>query len=108
YAYHLALRGDRLEEAEKMLSKARQIQPDRASFLITEGLIAYQQGAFTEAVQTYEVAIQQLKRPNAQLLEHYGDALYKNGSATAARKQWEKAKQMGASTIDIEKKLREL
>ncbi|MEL6594156.1 MAG: tetratricopeptide repeat protein, partial [Bacteroidota bacterium] len=108
YAYHLALRGDRLEEAEKMLSKARQIQPDRASFLITEGLIAYQQGAFAQSVQTYEMAIEQLKRPNAQLLEHYGDALYKNGSATAARKQWEKAKQMGASTIDIEKKLREL
>ncbi|MEL7338927.1 MAG: tetratricopeptide repeat protein, partial [Bacteroidota bacterium] len=108
YAYHLALRGDRMQEAKEMLAKARKIQPQRASFLITEGLIAYQQGAFGKAVTTYESAIKQLKSPDPTLLEHYGDALYKNGNTGAARQQWEKAKQLGASTIDIEKKLREL
>ncbi|MEM6349033.1 MAG: tetratricopeptide repeat protein, partial [Bacteroidota bacterium] len=108
YAYQLALRGERLSEAAAMAQKSRELQPERASFLITQGLIAYKQGSYGQAVKHYEQAINGLRRPTAKQLEHYGDALYKNGNAKAARQQWEKAKQMGAVALDIDKKLREL
>ncbi|MEL7531415.1 MAG: tetratricopeptide repeat protein [Bacteroidota bacterium] len=108
YAYHLALRGERLSEAAEMAQKSRELQPERAAFLITQGLIAYKQGSYGEAVKSYEQALSSIRRPTAKQLEHYGDALYKSGKASAARQQWEKAKQLGALSLDIDKKLREL
>ncbi|MFK7925924.1 MAG: tetratricopeptide repeat protein [Bacteroidia bacterium] len=108
YAYHLALRGERLDEATEMAQKSRALQPERAAFLITQGLISYKQGAFGDAVKTYEKALNSIRRPSVKLLEHYGDALFKSGKAAAARQQWEKAKQLGAVSLDIDKKLREL
>ncbi|MEM7654901.1 MAG: tetratricopeptide repeat protein [Bacteroidota bacterium] len=104
YAYFLAERMERLDDAEKMAQKAVSKEPNQASYLDTYGWILYQQGK-------YEQAEIQLKKATelgdgAVIHEHYGDVLFKLGKKEAAVEQWKKAQEIG-SDLDIDAKLQQ-
>ncbi len=95
YAWFLAIRADKLDKAEEMISKAVRLQPDQASFEDTYGWVLYQQGKYEAAAGWLEKALK--KSNEADLHEHYGDILYKMGNKERARESWQKAIDLGAT-----------
>jgi len=71
--YSWAERGVRLDEAERLISRALEIKPDNASFLDSLGWIQYQKGDYARAVGLLEHA-DALSGPEPTILEHLGDA----------------------------------
>jgi predicted negative regulator of RcsB-dependent stress response len=44
--------------------------------------------------------------PSAEVLEHYGDILYKTGDKEKALEQWKKAKELGSDSTTLDKKIK--
>lgn len=108
YAYYLSLRYEQLEKAEKMSRKANLLEVNNSAFIDTYAWIMYQQKNYKEALIWIEDA---LALPNAQnraeLLEHYGDILFKLGKVDDAVKQWNSAIDKGGDKAALEKKIKE-
>jgi len=92
YAYFLSLDKSDLEKAEKMATLATQIEPDNATYLDTYAWVFFQRGKIALAKTYIERALEKATRTNGEMLEHYGDILYKAGEIDAAVEQWERAK----------------
>ena len=114
--YSWAERGVRLEEAEKLLSRALEIKPDNAFFLDSLGWIEFQKGDYARAVSLLEHA-DALTAPEPTILEHLGDAYRRTrrpADAAVAYRRALKAFDDGAEAdvptqrTEIETKLREL
>jgi Tfp pilus assembly protein PilF len=101
YAYFLAQRGERLDEAEKMIAQATALQPGTASFEDTYAWVLYKKGDYEAALMWQEKALKHGQ--GAELHEHHGDILSKLGQKDKALKAWQKAIEMGA-TFDLNEK----
>jgi predicted negative regulator of RcsB-dependent stress response len=44
--------------------------------------------------------------PSAEVLEHYGDILFKTGEEEKALEQWRKAKELGSDSKTLDKKIK--
>ncbi|MEM7367205.1 MAG: tetratricopeptide repeat protein [Bacteroidota bacterium] len=102
YAYFLSERNSRLSEAQELIEKALDTQPEQPSYLDTYGWILFKQGKYNEAEKWIKKAVD--LNPDAEILEHYGDVLYKLGKKDDAKIQWERARVAG-SELDLDKKL---
>ncbi len=107
YSYHLALRGERLDEALAMSEKANQINPANAAFQDTYGWIKYQMGAYEIAEHWIRKALETSDEPGASILEHYGDVMYKLGNKDKALKYWIKASEEGEGSDFLHKKIKD-
>jgi len=114
--YSWAERGVRLDDAEKLLSRALEIKPDNAFFLDSLGWIEFQKGDYARAVGLLEHA-DALTAPEPTILEHLGDAYRRTRrpaeAATAYRralKAFDEGAEADAPTqrSEIERKLRDL
>ncbi|HET8725631.1 MAG TPA: tetratricopeptide repeat protein [Anaeromyxobacteraceae bacterium] len=114
--YSWAERGERLEEAEALVSRAVELDPDNGSFLDSLGWIRFQRGDVAGAIALLERA-EALAGPEPTILEHLGDAYRKSLRDADAARAWRRALQAideGAETdlpgqrAGIEKKLRDL
>jgi tetratricopeptide (TPR) repeat protein len=114
--YTLAERGERLDEAEVLVGRALQIEPDNGSFLDSLGWIQFQRGEVAAAVATLERA-EVLAGPEPTILEHLGEAYrraLRDDDAARAFRRALQALDDGAEPDQpgqraaIEKKLREL
>lgn len=105
YAYYLALRGERLGEAEKMSKKSNDLFPNNANNLDTYAWVLFKEGKFDEAKSAIENALQYGGDKNGGILEHYGDILFKLGDTNGALDNWKKAKQLGVDSTNIDKKI---
>jgi tetratricopeptide (TPR) repeat protein len=106
YAYYLSLRGNELEKAGKMAQKAVKLEPENPSFQDTYGWVLFMQGNYNEANVWIEKAVRNSKEePSAELLEHYGDVLYKLGNQSGALEYWMKAKAKGPGSDLLDKKI---
>ena len=88
--YMLAERGDRLDEAIQLISRALQADPHNGSYLDSLGWAWFKKGDAAKATDTLQQAAGQLPR-NSVVQDHYGDVLLalkdRNGAAAA----WERA-----------------
>jgi tetratricopeptide (TPR) repeat protein len=91
YAYYLSLEKENLDKAERMSAATVQLQPDNATYLDTYAWIFFQKGNYSLAKFYIESAISKNDLPNGDILEHYGDILYKTGNTEQAVTEWEKA-----------------
>ena len=107
YSYHLAERGERLDEALEMSERALDQQPDNAAFLDTYGWIHYQKGNYEEARQWIGKALEVSDEPGSTILEHYGDVLYKLGDKEQARQYWQQAEEAGNGSDHLYKKIQD-
>ncbi len=108
YSYYLALRGERLTEAEKMSSKVARDNPDNPTFLDTHAWVLYKNGKYKEARKVMEQALKgDEKEISAVHFDHYGDILYRLGKMDDALMQWKKAFEMDASLENLDKKIAE-
>lgn len=98
YSYFLSLERKKLDKAEKMISAAVKANPTNHTFLDTYGWVLFEQGSYSLAKFYIESSLE--NSPNdedepisAEVLEHYGDVLYKTDEKEKALEYWNKAKE---------------
>jgi Flp pilus assembly protein TadD len=83
-------RGENLDGAEAMITKASELAPDDASITDSLGWAQLRRGKVDEAISTLQDAAE--KDPGqAEIQEHLGDALYRSGRRYEARFAWRAA-----------------
>ena len=108
--YSLAEKGERLDEAEKMIRRALELKPDDGTILDSLGWVYYQRGDYQTALKYLKDADHQAG-PDPEILEHLGDCLTKLGRKADARSAYTRALAAGATPRvrgRIESKLKEL
>jgi Tfp pilus assembly protein PilF len=80
-----------LDKAERMSGKCVKIQPANATYLDTYAWIFFQKENYSLAKFYIESAITKGGENSSDIIEHYGDVLYKTGNTEKAFQQWEKA-----------------
>jgi len=104
YAYSLALRGERLEEAMTMVDKALEIDPENASYLDTKGWLFYLGNNYKEAKIYIEKALTK-NATNAEVLEHLGDVLMKLNKPEDAQNYYRQALEIDSDNERLQNKL---
>lgn len=104
YAYSLAERGTKLQEALSMAKKAIEKEPRNSSYLDTIGWIYFKLGEYKKAKLNIEEAIK-IEDNNATLLDHLGDVYFKLGNKAKAFEVWKRAFEIDSTKTDILKKI---
>ncbi|GAB6013283.1 tetratricopeptide repeat protein [Viscerimonas tarda] len=101
YSYYLSLEKKELDKAEKMSSITIKAEPTNPTYLDTYGWIMFEQGDYVTARIYIENAVRYSQEKenevSAEVLEHFGDVLFKLGDEEKAKEYWEKAKEKGDS-----------
>jgi predicted Zn-dependent protease len=102
--------GIHMEQAEPMIRKALENKPNDPSFLDSLGWLNYKQGKFAEAAALLQKALALPDGTAPEVVQHFGDTLYRMGRGPEAIEQWAKALQMLAISAKLsaaEAKVRE-
>jgi tetratricopeptide (TPR) repeat protein len=105
--YLLAQRGDKLDEAIRLVNKALELEPENGAFLDSLGWAYFRKGDLNEAEKYLTMAAQKMPG-NSDVQEHYGDVLAKRGRWSDAVAAWMRALEGDGTDIDraaIEKKI---
>lgn len=106
YAYYLSLRNERLDVAERMISKAVSTEPGNPTFLDTYAWVLYKRGNYSQSRYYIKLAIEKSANQSGVLYEHYGDILFKNGEQEEALEMWKKARELqGDISDELERKI---
>ena len=105
YAYYLSVRGEQLEKALKMSERSNALSADNAIFLDTWAWILYRMENYEKALEIIERAMKHGGQKSGEVIEHYGDILYKNGMKERAVEQWRNAREAGGATPAIDEKI---
>lgn len=98
YSYFLSLAKKDLDKAEQMSGITVKADPGNPTYLDTYGWILFEQGAYTISKIYIEDAIKNSKEDiSSDVLEHYGDVLFKTNEPDKALEYWKKAKEKGDS-----------
>jgi tetratricopeptide (TPR) repeat protein len=95
--FYWADAGKNLDEAEKLIKKALDAEPDNGAYLDSLGWVYYKQGRFPEAVTYLEKALRSPDGDSAEVIVHVADALYRAGRAAEAAERWRQAQTLLAS-----------
>ncbi|MFN5619811.1 MAG: tetratricopeptide repeat protein [Flavobacteriales bacterium] len=90
YAYYLALRNVKLDQAVEMARRVNELSPGVSSFEDTYAYALFRKGLYNDALTWIEKALAH-KELSPELLEHYGDILAKLGRVDDALNQWKQA-----------------
>ncbi|MFD2874529.1 tetratricopeptide repeat protein [Mucilaginibacter ximonensis] len=107
YAYYLSIRGEQLDKAAAMAKHANELEAGNASFEDTYAWILFKQKDYQNAKVWMEKAQAHNKNKSAVQAEHYGDILFYLGDADGAVQYWKKAKEYGASSPVLDRKINE-
>jgi tetratricopeptide (TPR) repeat protein len=91
YAYFLSLEKKELDKAERMSGKCVKAQPGNSTYIDTYAWVFFQKGSYSLAKFYIESAISNSEKQSSDILEHYGDILFKIGNIDKALQQWKKA-----------------
>ncbi len=105
YAYYLSLRGEKLEQAADMASRAVEANPENESNLDTYAWVLYKQEKYEEALKIIEKALMLMDTANGTILEHTGDIYFKLGRKAEALEFWKRASATGEASDLIQKKI---
>ncbi|WP_286860621.1 MULTISPECIES: tetratricopeptide repeat protein [unclassified Proteiniphilum] len=106
YSYYLSLEKKDLDKAEQMSGITIKAEPMNPTFLDTYGWVLYEQGSYFMAKIYIEKAIEYSKEnPSADVLEHYGDILYRTGDKEKALEQWKKARELESDSDTLDRKI---
>ena len=96
-----------MDKAIKMSSKLYKRNPSNSTYIDTYGWVLYVIGDYVEAEKILAIAIKYGGNKNAVVLEHYGDALYKNNNIDKAVEIWKLAKDIADNTNKLDKKIKD-
>jgi len=105
YAYFLSLRNTQLEKAEKLSKRSLELKPDEKNYMDTYGWILYRQKKYLEA-ELWLAKASTTSSANANILEHYGDALFQNKKTDLAIEQWKAALEVDKSNEKLQEKIK--
>lgn len=88
--YSLVERGEKLDEALKMIETAAAARPDNGAIIDSLGWVLFQMGQYEEAVVHLEQAAA-LDPVDPVINDHLGDALWAVGREIEAQFQWQRA-----------------
>ena len=80
-----------LEEAEAMIKRALQVEPNNGAYLDSLGWVEFRQGKFEQALGDLLRASQNISRDDPVVFDHVGDAYMKLNKAAQALEAWQKA-----------------
>jgi tetratricopeptide (TPR) repeat protein len=106
YSYYLSLRNEKLDMALKYSGKTIEKEPNNSVYLDTYAWILYKLGKYRKSMKYIEKAIENNGSGDGDILEHYGDILYKNGNVEQAIEQWKKARKKGRDSEDLDYKIK--
>ncbi len=106
YAYYLSQRNENLDKAEKLSKKSNDLLHDNRVYMDTYGWILFKKKKYVDA-EIWLSAAAKLGPKNPNILEHYGDVLFKLNKVNEALKLWEDAKQAGGNNESLLKKIKE-
>ena len=104
YAYYLSLRKENLQKAASMSKKTLEKYPDNTTYMDTYAWVMFQMGNYKEALVLMEQVLKLEKDPDAVILEHYADVLYKNNQIEKARNYWKQAAEKGEGSDKLKEK----
>lgn len=108
YSYYLSMRGEQLEKAEALSRRALELKPESPTYMDTYAWILFRLDRYQQAREWIERALQY---PDAQqdpdVLEHYGDILFNLNEKEKAVTYWQLAKDKGANSIGLVRKIAE-
>ena len=104
FAYSLAERGIRLQEALTMSKKSIEAEPKNSSYLDTIGWIYFRLGDYKNAKKNIEEAVK-LESKNATLLDHLGDVHFKLGEKIKAVELWKNAFDLDTTKTSVKTKI---
>lgn len=87
--YSLADRGERLDEAQQLIERALQLQPDDPFILDSKGWLLYRRGDTAGAVAVLKKAYG--LRPDPEIAAHLGEVLWVTGERDEASRTWTEA-----------------
>ena len=86
--YMLADRGVRLDEAQKMIGRAVELDPTNGAYLDSLGWVLYRQNKLDEAEDNLRKALQRIGT-DPTVHDHLGDVYLKEGKVREAISQWQ-------------------
>ena len=107
YSYYLALRKTNLERAEELMLKVIAKFPSNSTYLDTYGWVMFQLGAYSDSEKFLFKAIINSDGQSGEILEHYGDVLYKLKKIDEANVFWNKSKKTGNYSKKLIQKISE-
>jgi tetratricopeptide (TPR) repeat protein len=102
--YSLVDRGQRIDEAEKLIEKAVSLAPNDAFIMDSLGWAKYRQGNDLEAASILKKAYD--LQPNAEIGAHLGEVQWKSGQQDQARNTWREAKKLEPGNDTLVKTLK--
>jgi len=90
YGYMLADRGLRLDEAQDLIQRAVDLEPQNGAYLDSLGWVYYRQNKLDEAEAMLRKALDH-EPHDPTIREHLGDVLAKQGRTELAAAEWEKS-----------------
>ncbi len=105
--YTWADKGLRLDEAEALIRRALEIEPDDGYYIDSLGWTQFRRGDFEGAVTTLERAVE-LVPEDAVITEHLGDAYRAAGKKARAIEVYRRVLEIDSSKSEVQKKLEEL
>jgi tetratricopeptide (TPR) repeat protein len=111
FAYDLANRGERLDEALEMARSAVDLEPQNASFLDTLGWVHHVRAEHDEAILWLSRAVDTanaLSKSSAVYYEHLGRAQEAAGAIDAAIRSWERALELEPNRGHLRTRIEEL
>ncbi len=107
YSYYLALRKENLDLASAMAAKANELSPGNSSFEDTYAWVLYQDGKYEQARIWQEKAMANGGDSSPVQNEHYGDILFRLGLEDRAVAAWQRARELGAGSENLNRKISE-
>jgi tetratricopeptide (TPR) repeat protein len=80
-----------LDEAEEMIKRALQIEPDNGSYLDSLGWVEFRKGRFDQALADLLRAVKNIEHEDAVVFEHIGEIYLKLNRVPQALEAWQKA-----------------
>jgi tetratricopeptide (TPR) repeat protein len=105
YAFALAIRGEKLDEALELIRKADQLAPENARIEATYAWVLSRQKEFEQAARWFEKALQHGGNQDPVTLEHFGDLKFQTEAVDEAVSYWQKAFELGFPSPRLQKKI---
>ena len=105
YSYYLSVLDQDIDKALKMIERCIQKAPDNPTYLDTYAWVLYKSEKYKLALENIEKAISLNNEPSGEVLEHYGDILFRNGQEAVAVEKWKLARDAGGASNDIDIKI---
>jgi tetratricopeptide (TPR) repeat protein len=80
-----------LDEAETMIKRALEMEPNKASYLDSLGWVEFRKGQFDQALSDLLRAAKTADHDDPVIFEHIGDAYFKLNRVSEAVESWQKA-----------------